>query len=134
MVRALYFYVEIADQNLNVSLHARLFYFSKNVFGIENSKILTLQTCSPSEFLYDHPCFCVYVYFFIIIHLFTCAYIVWVTSPSYPCPHHLTPSPPFQEERVRTFLQFRWRLEISNNKKEIAFLLVEISTAIQKDS
>jgi hypothetical protein len=31
------------------------------------------------------------------------------------------------------FLQFSWRVEIRNNKKDIAFLLVEIKTAIQRD-
>jgi hypothetical protein len=61
------------------------------------------------------------------IHLFTCAYIVWVITPS--CPH---PHPPFPSSQnlFCTFLQFHWRVEISNNKKDIAFLLVEIRTSI----
>jgi hypothetical protein len=64
----------------------------------------------------------------IIIHLFTCACIVWVISPSCPLPL------PFQAEIVHAFLQFCGRVEISNNKKDIAFLLVEIRAAIQRDS
>jgi hypothetical protein len=31
------------------------------------------------------------VRFFFIIHLFTCAYIVWIISPSCPVPHTLGP-------------------------------------------
>jgi hypothetical protein len=33
-------------------------------------------------------------YMYIFIHLFTCAYIVWVISPPVTLPHHLFPLPP----------------------------------------
>jgi hypothetical protein len=45
-----------------------------------------------------------------------------------------SPSPPFRQNLFCTFLQFHRKVEISNNKKDIAFLLVEIRTAIQRDS
>jgi hypothetical protein len=32
------------------------------------------------------------VFFFLVIHLFTCAYIVWAISPSCPDPHPLPPT------------------------------------------
>jgi hypothetical protein len=67
---------------------------------------------------------------FFFIHLFICAYIVWGLSPPYPCPLCL-PSP---SHASKSFLQFCWRADISNNKKGIAFLLVEIRVAIQTDS
>jgi hypothetical protein len=48
------------------------------------------------------------------------------------------PSPPhfphFQAGPCCTFLQFCWLVDISNNKKDNAFLLVEIRIAIQRDS
>jgi hypothetical protein len=62
--------------------------------------------------------------------LFICAYIVWGFSPPYPCPLCLTTCP----HASKPFLQFCWRADISNNKKYIAFLLVEIRIAIQRDS
>jgi hypothetical protein len=71
--------------------------------------------------------------FFFFIHLFICAYIVRAISPS--CPTPLGPSSPqpphFQAEPV---LHFSPREDISNNKKDKEFLLVEIRIAIQRDS
>jgi hypothetical protein len=44
------------------------------------------------------------------------------------------PSPPlpFRQNLFCAFYQFHWRVETSNYKKDIAFLLVEIRTAIQR--
>jgi hypothetical protein len=71
-------------------------------------------------------------FLFFIIHLFTCAYIVWVISP--PCPP-TPPSPlPSRQNLFCAFPQFYWREDISNNKKDKALLLVEIKTAVQRDS
>jgi hypothetical protein len=67
---------------------------------------------------------------FFKIHLFICAYIVWAISPLY-----LPPPPPsptslaFRQNLFCPFLQFCWREDISNNKKDIEFLLV-----LDKDS
>jgi hypothetical protein len=60
------------------------------------------------------------------IHLFICAYIVWAISS--PCP----PPLPFplqcplasRQNLFCPFLQFCWSEDISNNKKDIAILLV----------
>jgi hypothetical protein len=44
-------------------------------------------------------------FFFFLIHLFTCAYIIWVISPS--CPHHPTlPLLPSRQNLFCAFLQF----------------------------
>jgi hypothetical protein len=55
----------------------------------------------------------------------------------YPCPLS-PPSPPtplaYRKDFFCPFLQFCWRVDISNNKKDILFLLVEIRIAIQKNS
>jgi hypothetical protein len=55
----------------------------------------------------------------------------------YPLPlptfQHLSPLAS-KQNLFCVFLQFCWRGEISNNKKSIAFLLVEIRTAIHGDS
>jgi hypothetical protein len=70
---------------------------------------------------------------FFFYSLFTCAYIVWATSPPCPLP---TPSPPiplsFMQNLFCPFFQFCWREDISNNKKIKAFLLVEIRIAKQR--
>jgi hypothetical protein len=50
-----------------------------------------------------------------------------------PLPPPSTP-PTSRQNLFCTFPQFHWRVEISNNKKDIEFLLVEIRTAIQRDS
>jgi hypothetical protein len=67
------------------------------------------------------------------IHLFTCAYIVWVISHLYP---PLSPPYPLasRQSLFWAFLQFLWRVEIINNKKDIMILLIDIRTAIQRDS
>jgi hypothetical protein len=69
------------------------------------------------------------------IHLFTCAYIVWVISP--PCPPP-SPSPPnprhFQAEPVWPLSLILFKRRHKHNKKDRVFLLVEIRIAIQRDS
>jgi hypothetical protein len=47
-----------------------------------------------------------FYFFIIIIHLFTCAYIVWVISLPCPLPHPLTLLPS-RQNLFCTFLQFR---------------------------
>jgi hypothetical protein len=55
--------------------------------------------------------------------------------PPVPRPHPLPLSPlTFRQNLLCAFLQFHLRVEIRSNKKDIAFLLVEIRTAIQRDS
>jgi hypothetical protein len=73
--------------------------------------------------------------FFSFIHLFMCAHIVWaIFSPCSPFP--TSPPTPLASKLslFSPFLQFCWRVDISNNKKDKAFLLVEIRIAIQRDS
>jgi hypothetical protein len=57
-------------------------------------------------------CYHFLLLFLLFIHLFICIYIVWGTSP--PC------SPQFL---FCPLLQFCWREDISDNKKDIVFLL-----------
>jgi hypothetical protein len=59
------------------------------------------------------------------IHLYICVYIVWTISPTHPLP----PASPSTSLNSRQslfypFLQFCWREDISDNKKDIALLLV----------
>jgi hypothetical protein len=76
-----------------------------------------------------------FINFLFITHLFTRAYIVWVISPSCPRPYPQPPSAfPSRLNLFCTFLQFHCRVEISNNTKDRAFLLLEIRTIIQRDS
>jgi hypothetical protein len=52
--------------------------------------------------------------------------------PSAPTPTFFSLPLRSRQNLFCTFLQFRWKVEINNNKKDIAFLLVEIRTAIQR--
>jgi hypothetical protein len=75
------------------------------------------------------------VVLFFFIQLFTCAYIVWAISlPCSPSPSLLSTPPTSRQNLFCPFLQFYWRVDMSNNKKDKAFLLVEIRIAIQRDS
>jgi hypothetical protein len=57
---------------------------------------------------------------------------LFLPTDSYP---GLSPSMPliFRQNLFCPFLQFCWKIDISNNKKDKAFLLVEIWIAIQRD-
>jgi hypothetical protein len=54
------------------------------------------------------------------------------------CLDHFSPVPCLplasRQNLFYAFLQFCWRVEISTNKKDIAFLLVETRTVLQSDS
>jgi hypothetical protein len=79
----------------------------------------------------------VFIYLFIylfFVHLFTCAYIVWVISP--PCPPPPFPPSPsqFQAGPILPLWMILLKKRHKHNKKDKAFLLVELRIAIQKDS
>jgi hypothetical protein len=81
-------------------------------------------------------CFFFNIWFvFLKTHLFTCAYIVLVTSP--PC-LPLAPSPSFpsqfQAGPVLPLSLILLKERDKPNKEDKAFLLVELRIAIQKDS
>jgi hypothetical protein len=57
-----------------------------------------------------------------IIHLFTCAYIVWVISPH--CPSC------FQAKPVLPFSPLLLKRRHKHNKEDKAFLLVELRIAV----
>jgi hypothetical protein len=57
--------------------------------------------------------------FGLFIHLFICAYIVWAISPP-----SLSSYPLASRQNLFCLLQFCWREDVSNNKKNIAVLLV----------
>jgi hypothetical protein len=67
---------------------------------LDHQRVLLLQSC-----------------FLLFIHLFICAYIVWAISPlcPLPLPFHLA---------SKQNLEFCWREDVTNNKKDTAFLLV----------
>jgi hypothetical protein len=71
------------------------------------------------------------IYNFLIIHLFTCAYIFWVISPPPHCPTFSLPSPPhFQAEPVLSLSLILLKKRQKHNKEDEAFLLVELRIAI----
>jgi hypothetical protein len=73
--------------------------------------------------------------FFLTIHLFTCAYIVWVISPHCPSPPpSLSSLPCFQVEPVLPLSLILLKRSHEHSKKDLVFLLVELRIAIQKDS
>jgi hypothetical protein len=66
---------------------------------------------------------------------FLCVYIVWVISPPCPPPPPFPPSPPqFQAGPVLPLWLTLLKRRPKHNEKDKAFLLVEIRTAIQRDS
>jgi hypothetical protein len=73
---------------------------------------------------------------FFIIHLFTCAYIVWVISP--PCPpfpiFFPPPPPQFQAGPGLPLSLILLKKRHKPDKEDKAFLLVELRLAIQKYS
>jgi hypothetical protein len=72
-------------------------------------------------------------YYFLIIHLFTCAYIVWVISPP-ALPSPLPPCPlQFQAGPVLPLSLILLKRH-KHNKEDKVFLLVELRMAIQKYS
>jgi hypothetical protein len=69
---------------------------------------------------------------FLKIHLFTWTYIVWVISPPRPPPPP-SPIPQFQAGPVLLLALILLKRR-HKQKKDKAFLLVELRTAIQRDS
>jgi hypothetical protein len=93
--------------------------------GKENNS----HSVSRKEFRYAN------IFFIIIIHLFTCAYIVGVISPPTTRPHPLPLNPPhIQAEPVLPLSLILLKRRHKHNKKDKAFLLVELRIAIQRDS
>jgi hypothetical protein len=70
-------------------------------------------------------------FFVIVVHLFTCAYIVWVISP--PCLLPSSVSGRSCSTLVTNFCDWLKKRH-KHNKKDKALLLVELRIAIQKDS
>jgi hypothetical protein len=65
----------------------------------------------------------------LFVHLFTCAYIIWVFSPL--CP---PPLPQFQAGPVLPLSLILVKKRMKYNKEDKTFLLVELRIAIQKYS
>jgi hypothetical protein len=65
---------------------------------------------------------------FLLIHLFTCAYIVWVISAPYLLPHPLPSSPlQFQADPVLSLSLILLKKRHKHNKEDKAFSLVKDS-------
>jgi hypothetical protein len=74
---------------------------------------------------------------YFVFSLFTYSYVQTSFGSFLPLclPPPLHPPPTASRQNLFCpFLQFCWRVNISNNKKGIGFLLVEIKIAIQRDS
>jgi hypothetical protein len=82
--------------------------------------------------IYDYVFLKVYIFVFksllvfydwgyeLFIYVFIYSYVHTLFGPFIPFPHHLTS----RQNLFCPLLQFCWREDISNNKKDIAFLLV----------
>jgi hypothetical protein len=80
------------ETSLDVSL-----IFSPIGLGFELRALCLLgRCCAP---------WVIFLSFFFIIHLFTCAYIVWVISPSCPSP---SPSPPWVIFQIESYVYASW--------------------------
>jgi hypothetical protein len=76
-----------------------------------------------------------YFSFFLIIHLFTCAYIIWVISAPDRLLSLLPPTlPQFQADPVLPLSLILLKKRHKPNEEDKAFLLVELRIAIQKYS
>jgi hypothetical protein len=74
------------------------------------------------------------IFFFFFLYLYVHALFGTFLPPAL-CPLLLPPTPLASRQNLFcTSLQFYWRDDISNDKKDIVFLLVEIMIAIQRDS
>jgi hypothetical protein len=78
-------------------------------------------------------CFLKFLYFFYLLIYWYVHTLFGPSLPSaswsLPVPHTLLDS---RQNLFCSLLQFCWREDISNNKKDIAFLLIEIRIAIQR--
>jgi hypothetical protein len=98
---------------------ARFISFSN---GLYNLILLNLILPKESSFIYLFlwlwEIFNVFLFFYFFIRLFICVYIVWVISPFCPLLPLSPPTPLTSRQYLFCpFLQFCWRVHISNNKK-----------------
>jgi hypothetical protein len=138
----------------DTDVHILLWCMWNLCFGLcRGSQIIHSKLCFPPHmnfisfcFVFHHSLFkkfskyylvkILFIFYFILfVHLFTCAYIVWVISPPCPPPPPFPCSPPqFQAGPVLPLWLILLKKRHKNNKKDKAFLLVELRRAIQKDS
>jgi hypothetical protein len=118
----------VDEQNLPNPCNGMLLATKRGAVLTHDMTQITLKTGCMKEA--SHRDTYIYIYIFFFIHLFTCAYIVWDDSP-----FTLPLSPPhFQAKPVLPFSPILLKSNVSNNKKDKGFLLVEIRTAVQRDS
>jgi hypothetical protein len=70
--------------------------------------------------------------FYSLIHM--CIHCLGHFSPLLPCALPLPSPPAYRQNVFCSFLQFCWRGNISNNKRDNVILLVKMKIAIQRDS
>jgi hypothetical protein len=70
----------------------------------------------------------------VLVHLFTCAYIVWVISLPFPFPPFPSTPPQFHAGPILPLSLILLKKKHKHNKKDKALFLVELRIAIQKDS
>jgi hypothetical protein len=93
---------------------------------------MTTNICTHSEREREYS---LEINFLKIIHLFTCAYIVWVISLPCPLPYLFSPSlPQFQVGPVLPLSLILLKKRHKHNKEDKEFLLVELRIAVQRDS
>jgi hypothetical protein len=72
-------------------------------------------------------------FFFVVVHLVTCAYVVWVISSPCPTPSPF-PSPSLSSRQVLPLSLILLKKRHEHNKEDKEFLLVELRIAIRRDS
>jgi hypothetical protein len=104
----------------------------QHINRIKDKNCMILSTAEEKAFNnFQYP-------FFLKFLLFICAFNVWSISPAFPLPlpfspaPSLSPLPPhYQAETILPLSLILLKKEISNDRKDQGFLLVEIRIAIQ---
>jgi hypothetical protein len=125
-----------------ISVFLLFFFFLLSYFSLYfNLEIWNIQKIYNSSFLENLSLIVINIWtknsprleFIFFIHLFTCAYIVWVISPPYPLSHPLSPSTSqFQAGPVLPLSLILLKRRHKHNKEDKAFLLAELRIAIQR--
>jgi hypothetical protein len=137
-----------ADQNTLKRYFAKVYYvistFNISWLEVRNAKeevffggteVWTQRFVLPRQLLFLSHASSPKNFFLLFIHLFICAYIVWAIPPPCSPPPSSFPIPlAFRQNLFWPLIQFCWREDISKNKKDIVFLLVEIRIVVQRDS
>jgi hypothetical protein len=122
-------------QDLQFNSHPREFFHKGVMFTQKDMKLVQRFIHSCVLIHIQGPRMQQYFFLFNFFYLFTCAYIVWVISPSCPPLPPFSPSPPqFQAGPFLPSSMILMKKGHMHNKKDKVFLLAELRIPIQKDS